>query len=104
MNGFGNAGRAGMAALVTEGELDFAKLYEHLEKQLPVYARPVFLRIQPEMEVTGTFKHRKVDLVREGYDPFVVKDPVYVIDAEERTYAPLSPANMQRLKSGQIKI
>lgn len=104
VNVSGKDGRAGMAALVTDGELDFAKLYAHLEKHLPIYARPVFLRIQPEMEVTGTFKHRKVDLVKEGYDPFVVKDPVYVIDAEERTYVPLSPANMQRLKSGQIKI
>src|SRR3989475_188495 len=41
----GTDGRAGMAALVTDGELDLAALRIHLIDRLPGYARPLFLRI-----------------------------------------------------------
>jgi fatty-acyl-CoA synthase len=97
-------GRAGMASIVTEGEVDFAALYAHVEKQLPSYARPVFLRIQPSMETTGTFKYRKGDLVREGYDPLVVKDPLYIADHEQKAYVPLTSAVMGRFNKGEFKI
>ena len=30
---------------------------------LPAYARPVFLRLVPALDLTGTFKPRKQDLV-----------------------------------------
>ena len=39
--------------------------------QLPSYARPLFLRIQPEMDITSTFKHKKTELQKEGFDPSV---------------------------------
>ena len=42
--------------------------------RLPAYARPLFLRIRREIEVTATFKHKKSDLAREGYDPAIVTD------------------------------
>ncbi len=42
---------------------------EHLEDTAAAYARPIFLRLSPTIEVTGTFKQRKIDLVREGFDP-----------------------------------
>src|SRR5207247_6272868 len=58
----GKDGRAGMAALVVEGNLDLAALRAHLVAHLPEYARPLFLRIKSEIDVTGTFKQKKVDL------------------------------------------
>lgn len=58
----GKDGRAGMGAIVVnpeEGEFDFAAFYKIVAADLPPYAQPLFLRMQPEMEITGTFKNRK---------------------------------------------
>src|SRR6202012_5141592 len=68
----GQEGRAGMAALVVDATFDPKLLGVRLKDNLPAYARPVFLRVQPEMEVTGTFKQRKVELVKEGFDPATI--------------------------------
>ncbi len=38
-------------------------------RELPEYARPVFLRIREDIDVTATFKQKKVDLVKDGFDP-----------------------------------
>jgi fatty-acyl-CoA synthase len=80
----GAEGRAGMAAVAVDGELDLEAFRTHLISCLPSYARPVFLRIQSELQVTATFKHTKNDLVREGYDPEVTSDAIYLNDAERR--------------------
>jgi len=53
----GTDGRAGMAALVTEDDLDLAALRTHLIARLPAYARPLFLRLRSTMELTATFKY-----------------------------------------------
>ena len=55
----GADGRAGMAALtLAEGvnELDLAEFSRYVRESLPAYAVPVFLRVQQEQQVTGTFK------------------------------------------------
>ena len=67
-------GRAGMATLVTEDELDLAGFRQHLMSRLPPYARPLFLRIRKNMDLTGTFKYSKTDLVRQGFDPAASND------------------------------
>jgi fatty-acyl-CoA synthase len=78
----GQDGRAGMAALVVEPGFDPAALGERAARELPAYARPVFLRVLPEIEITGTFKHRKVELVKEGFDPAAISDPLFFLDGE----------------------
>ena len=73
-------GRAGMAAITLKSglkQLDIADFSAYVARELPSYARPVFIRIQPEMEVTGTFKLMKGDLRREGYDLATVNEPLY---------------------------
>ena len=65
----GRDGRAGMAALVINASFDLTAFREHLAKRLPDYARPVFLRIRGEMDVTSTFKQKKIDFVAQGFDP-----------------------------------
>ncbi|WP_428266817.1 long-chain-acyl-CoA synthetase [Haliangium sp.] len=77
----GMPGRAGMAAVVPSDPsktLDAAALLAHLERELPGYAVPVFLRIAAELERTGTFKHRKLALREAGYDPGKTNDPLFV--------------------------
>jgi fatty-acyl-CoA synthase len=100
----GADGRAGMAALVAGGALDLAKFKAHLEKNLAAYARPIFLRMQPEIEVTGTFKHRKVELVKEGYDPRIVKDPLFFLDPVGGQYKPLTTELHDRIVAGEIRL
>ena len=38
------------------------QLYDTAVKNMPVYQRPVFIRVQAEMEITGTFKVRMTKL------------------------------------------
>ncbi len=98
-------GRAGMAALIISPDCDLAALGTYLESHLPVYARPVILRIlQHDMEITGTFKHRKVDLVKEGYDPASLADPLYWLNPENKRYEVLDVDTHQRLVGGAIKV
>jgi len=102
----GMEGRAGMAALVAEPgrELDLAGLYAHVTKNLAAYARPLFLRLQPELEVTGTLKHRKVGRIEEGFDPARVRDPLFFADAERKSYVALDAELHTRIASGDIRL
>lgn len=89
----GADGRAGMAAIaiaVPPEQLDFRALTAHLRSELPAYAVPLFLRIQAALDVTGTFKHRKVDLKAQGYDVSGIDEPLYVLLPGSETYVPLT--------------
>ncbi|XP_022110788.1 long-chain fatty acid transport protein 6-like [Acanthaster planci] len=102
----GQDGRAGMAAVVFRKthQLDPKAFYDHVVRSLPLYACPKFLRIMEEMEITGTFKHKKTDLAREGFDPNVISDPLFFMDEEKKTYAPLDKDAMQRIVIGKAKL
>ena len=100
----GLEGRAGMAALALDGEMDFQAFFAHAEASLPAYARPSFLRIQREIDATSTFKQRKTDLVREGFDPSLIGDPLYVLDMERRSYIPLDAELYRNIIEGKRKL
>jgi fatty-acyl-CoA synthase len=100
----GTDGRAGMASLVVAEDFDLDALRAALEAQLAPYARPLFLRIRPEIEITGTFKHRKVEAVAEGFDPAHVSDPLYFLDPEKRRYISLDAAVHERIQSGGVRL
>jgi fatty-acyl-CoA synthase len=92
-----------MAALVVDGDFSLEELPARL-KVLPTYARPVFLRLSPRIEVTGTFKQRKVDLVREGMDPSAIGDPLYVLDPHGGKYERLTPERYADVVAGRVKL
>jgi fatty-acyl-CoA synthase len=74
----GKDGRACMAAVVAEGEIDPNAFATYIKKNLPLYSVPMFIRFQPGgTEITGTFKHKKVDLRDEGMDVTKVQDPMW---------------------------
>ncbi|XP_022110822.1 very long-chain acyl-CoA synthetase-like [Acanthaster planci] len=102
----GNDGKAGMAAInLKQGhQLDPKGFYDHVVRSLPLYACPKFLRIMKEMEITGTFKHKKTDLAREGFDPNVISDPLFFMDVEKKTYAPLDKDAMRRIVFGKARL
>ena len=99
----GTEGAAGMAALVVDGTLDLAELRKHLWRQLPSYARPLFLRIQDHIAVTATFKHQKTELVREGFDP-ATDDAIYFDDPSQQAYVRLDGALFERIKAGAVRL
>jgi len=86
------SGRAGMAHLIVdENQFDLKQFYEYTNSILPSYALPLFLRFSKEIEVTGTLKHLKVKRTQEGFDPNVVKDPLYFRDMKvTKSYVPLT--------------
>ena len=103
----GHEGKAGMAAItlnpnVQFGNKELQELYRHVSKQLPLYARPLFIRHIPEAVLTGTFKNKKVDLAKDGYDLNKVNDPLYFIDNENKTYSPLTKPKLSKFMSSKL--
>jgi fatty-acyl-CoA synthase len=86
----GTDGRAGMVAIVPSSDFDLAALRAIATERLPAYARPLFLRLCADVQATETFKPRKQLLAREGFDPNVISDPLYLDDCIRGTYVPLS--------------
>jgi fatty-acyl-CoA synthase len=100
----GADGRAGMAAIVAEDGLDLDAFRRYMSDRLPTYARPIFLRLTPTIEATSTFKQRKLDLVREGFDPERIADPIYVFEAERGRYVPLDRPLYEGICSGSVRL
>ena len=99
----GMDGRAGMASLVVNGDFALDDLPARLKARLAHYARPLFLRLAPQIVVTGTFKQRKVDLVRDGFDPVMIADPLYFLDPDSGKYERLTPVLHADIVDGKIK-
>jgi fatty-acyl-CoA synthase len=97
-------GRAGMAALVLDGEIDLPAFRAYLSECLPRYASPLFLRIQNEMEATATFKYTKANLVRQGFDPTATTDPIYFNHPDRLEYVRLDESLYNQIQSGQVRL
>lgn len=95
----GMEGRAGMAAVVMAGDASFdgAAFYAIAVDKLQSYAVPLFVRVVEQMDMTGSFKLRKVDLQRDGYNPDKVDGPLYVLDHAAQCYTPYSVAALDAL-------
>ncbi|KAF9376521.1 hypothetical protein CPB97_010746 [Podila verticillata] len=98
----GHDGRAGMAAIVSKSTMNWDKFAEFALKNLPRYSVPLFIRQVPEMEITGTFKQRKVELVNEGMHPDKISDAMLWLDGHK--YKSFTAAEYQRVVSGQAKL
>ena len=98
----GVEGRVGMAALAIDSELDLAALRKHSMDLLPAYARPAFLRLRSQMNLTGTFKYSKTDLIREGFDPDAATEAVYFDTGEG--FAPIDRDLYQRILAGEFRL
>jgi fatty-acyl-CoA synthase len=91
-------GRAGMAALLLRDRdaFDGSAFFEWVDARLPRYAQPLFVRLVAEPDLTTTFRLRKVDLRRDGYDPRATSDPLFVRDENAKSYLPLSDEVLDR--------
>jgi fatty-acyl-CoA synthase len=100
----GRDGRAGMVAIVANGDLNLAALRDHVVRELPEYARPVFLRIRERNDVTSTFKQKKLALVKDGFDPSGTTDPIYVNDPQRKAFVRLDAALYDDIKAGRVRL
>jgi solute carrier family 27 fatty acid transporter 1/4 len=100
----GTEGRAGMAAIVdTDGRVNLKQLNADLQHRLPAYARPIFLRMLDKLDVTGTFKLKKLDYKKEGFNPAVIKDRMFYLDPQSSEYKPLDQMAYDSIVSGRIR-
>ncbi|CAO1634752.1 unnamed protein product [Parajaminaea phylloscopi] len=101
----GSDGRAGCAAIPADVPFDPVVLATHARKALPKYAVPFFLRIVPSMDQTGTVKHLKVALRKEGIHHDQVKgDPLWWLPPSGNAYQPFTQADFQELAAGRVKL
>ena len=100
----GTEGRAGMAAVVVSEDFDLVAFRQHLSERLPEYARPLFLRIRGEIEMTATFKPKKQDLSCEGYDPNITADVIYFNDRVRQSFVKLDPVLYESLQTGNVRL
>ncbi|HEY3949781.1 long-chain-acyl-CoA synthetase [Phenylobacterium sp.] len=99
----GHEGRAGMAALVVGPDFDIKAFGDMAGRDLPSYAQPLFVRVLPALDTTGTFKTRKLDLIADGYDPAKIKGPLFFKDAK-RGYVKITKSVFERIGAGAVKV
>jgi fatty-acyl-CoA synthase len=75
-----------------------------LSRRLPAYACPVLLRICAALDSTETFKQKKHELVREGFDPAGVNDPLFFLDIDSGFYRPIDADAHTRLVNGSLRL
>jgi len=100
----GADGRAGMSAIVVNEGFDIAALPAHLAQRLPAYARPVFIRISRELDATETFKQKKGDLAREGFNPAAISDPLFMAEPKSGAYVALDTETYAAIVDGRIRL
>jgi fatty-acyl-CoA synthase len=100
----GADGRAGMAAIVVDDRFDLAEFRDHLLRRLPAYACPVVLRFCTALDTTETFKQKKQQLVRDGFDPRRVTDPLFFRDAKSGAYRPVDAIDYARILEGSVRL
>ena len=121
----GTEGRAGMASIANPGKsLDLEKLATAMNKSLPAYARPLFVRVLVQLETTGmsfthfhsfspwlktlklsvvgTHKLRKADLQREGFSREWIRDPLFFY--KDGKYEELTADLYKSIMEGAVRL
>jgi len=99
-------GKAGMAtiALKDSRNFNFKEFSDFLNSSLPRYAIPVFIRIRQDLEVTSTFKLRKVTLKEEGYNLNKISDPLYIWDSNSKCLEKLTLDIYKNINNGNLRL
>ena len=100
----GADGRAGMVAIVTDDRFDLKEFSDHLARRLPAYACPAFVRVCAALDSTETFKQKKQDLIRAGFDPHFITDPLFFRDPKSGAFLPIDAQCYERITQGLIRL
>jgi len=55
------------------------------------------------LETTETFKPRKTELVRTGFDPRLTSDALFVNDRDASAFTPIDECVFERIRSGRMR-
>jgi len=96
-------GKAGMAAIKLRPSTEFKpnEFATFIIDRLPKYSIPIFVRVQRELELTGTLKLRKVSLRKQGYDIEKIKDPIYLWNSSSQSYELLDQDEYSAIMAGK---
>ncbi|KAF7225553.1 long-chain fatty acid transport protein 1a [Nothobranchius furzeri] len=101
----GVEGKAGMAAIAdVTGSFDCSSFLQNIQRVLPSYARPVFLRISPQVDTTGTFKIQKTRLQKEGFDPRLTSDQIYFLNSRAARYEAVNEELFTTIVEGRVSL
>ena len=100
----GCEGRAGMALLIVDEGFDLKLFRSEIRGRLPAYAVPLFLRIGQSALLTETFKYKKQDLQREGFDPAATTDSLYVESPAAAAYVAIGGEVHARIMAGEFRL
>ncbi|XP_024115181.1 long-chain fatty acid transport protein 1 [Oryzias melastigma] len=101
----GVEGRAGMAALaLTREPMHLDAFLTAVRQALPPYARPVFLRLVPSVDMTDTFKIQKIRLQKEGYKPNETSDRIYFLNGRAERYEPVTEELYEAINEGKVSL
>ncbi|XP_067438688.1 long-chain fatty acid transport protein 1-like [Thunnus thynnus] len=99
----GVEGKAGMAAIAhAGGQFDLDAFLIAVQKALPSYARPVFLRLMPSVDTTGTFKIQKTRLQREGFKPQDSSEKIYFLNSRAGRYEAVTDELYSDVMEGRV--
>ena len=100
----GTDGRAGMAVVNSdENSLEISQLAPKLQRALPPYAVPLFVRLTNSIALTSTYKLKKTQVRDEGYDLERVSDPVFVLHPSSNRYVRLTRELVQDMENGKLR-
>jgi citronellyl-CoA synthetase len=96
-------GRAGMVSIHKRNseEFDFKGFLSFVQKYLPHYAVPKFIRFITEFSFTATHKIQKIKLKKEGYNINEINDPVFVLLPESSEYISLTKEIYEGVTKGK---
>ena len=85
--------------------IDWAIWHRECTTNLPVYARPVFVRIQCSLQMTSTFKHQKRGLVNDAFDPNNLKEneKLFIYSSKDGTVTELTKTIYKDINDGVLK-
>ena len=97
----GSVGRARMAAIEgTKDTVEMSSLARLLFLYLPAYAVPLFVRLVPSAELTGTFKMK---LKKEALD-ISLSDSLFVLDTSRKIYLSLTDKLYHQILDGKLGV
>ncbi|CAB3361053.1 Hypothetical predicted protein [Cloeon dipterum] len=98
-------GKAGMATIVdADDTVDISKLGKSLAKYLPPYAQPIFVRLAKKIDVTSTFKLKKFNLQKEGFNPANVgSDRLYFRVSKDGDFKELTSSLYEEIVAGKVQ-
>ncbi len=70
-----------------------------LKSTVPIARNPTRV-----IDVTATFKQKKIDIVKEGFDPSRVPDPIYFNHPQEKAFVRLGTGLYRDINGGTIRL